>query len=108
MLSKPLALSSALWDPSQKGEHTSILLSSLYLICLCFSCYTVADMGAVFGNKCPGYIIYVLTNAYWYGYHFAGVFPSIMVFKRPQVSALRSYTRGFKVYVLSFMPLFFV
>ncbi|KAG7959665.1 hypothetical protein I3843_10G081700 [Carya illinoinensis] len=47
MLSKPLALSSALWDPSQKGEHTS-------------------------------------------------VFPSIMVFKRPQVSALRSYTRGFK------------
>lgn len=41
--------------------------------------------------------MYVLTNAYWYRNHFAGVFPSIMEFKRPQVSALRSYTSGFKV-----------
>jgi len=84
MLSKPLAVSSASWDPSQKGELT-FLLSFWYLV----SFYPMLTY--------VGYNMFPQKS---------GVCLGLMEFKRPQFSALRSYTLGSKVSILYSMCLF--
>lgn len=58
------------------------------------------------GHANTDYITCFLTNVYLFGYHFAGVCLGLLEFKRPQLSALRSYTLGSKVSILSFMCFF--